>query len=339
MIPCRDQGCYLAEAIDSALHQTVQPIEVIVVNDGSTDETAAVAATYEDRIVYRDQPPMGVASARNTGIEAAQGRYLLFLDADDLLTPDAVARMAGEMDGRNDYLCLAGFRRFVRSADLYSEPDQLPSDAASWYRRVFEIDPLLVHRSVEQDGPLRLLPYLLYTNFGPPHCWMSAREMVVGVGRFDEALSGCADWDLWLRLALAGLQLHAIQSVTALYRTHAGTLSQQLDRMLEDRARVLLKAMRRHRQEPAWRYEWDRHLVQAAYRVRRRFIAHGVDSPLRHEIAGEIRRLRPRALPALRNVLLAAREMLVGDGWDHMALSYYRQRVPDLWQYYRADID
>ena len=87
IIPIYNYGHFLAEAIDSVMAQTYRPIEVIVVDDGSTDNTANIATSYPD-IQYIYQPNQGVSVARNTGISKARGRFIAFLDADDTWHPD-----------------------------------------------------------------------------------------------------------------------------------------------------------------------------------------------------------------------------------------------------------
>src|SRR5262245_46484951 len=90
IIPCYRQGRYLAQAIDSCLAQTHPDVEVIVVNDGSDDNTDEVARGYGDRIRYIPKRNGGVSAARNSGIAVATGRYLKFLDADDHLAPQQI---------------------------------------------------------------------------------------------------------------------------------------------------------------------------------------------------------------------------------------------------------
>jgi glycosyltransferase involved in cell wall biosynthesis len=87
IIPAFNAERFLAEAIDSALSQTLPPEEIIVVNDGSGDGTAGVAARYGSRINYLAQPNQGIGAARNAAIARASGAYLAFLDADDIWTP------------------------------------------------------------------------------------------------------------------------------------------------------------------------------------------------------------------------------------------------------------
>lgn len=88
IIPSFNHGKYLGEAIDSVLQQTYSPLEVIVIDDGSTDNTSDVIKPYLSRIQYHHQPNAGIAAARNAGIQLAQGDYLAFLDADDKWSAD-----------------------------------------------------------------------------------------------------------------------------------------------------------------------------------------------------------------------------------------------------------
>lgn len=99
VIPCHNYGRFLAAAIESVLGQSRPGIEVIVVDDGSTDDSAEVAARYPD-VAYVKQPNQGQAAAQNRGLEAAGGELVLFLDADDELTPGAVEALAGALRER-----------------------------------------------------------------------------------------------------------------------------------------------------------------------------------------------------------------------------------------------
>ncbi|MEX0882819.1 MAG: glycosyltransferase family A protein, partial [Cyclobacteriaceae bacterium] len=89
IIPCYNHGAYLSDAIESCLKQTYQAIEIIVVDDGSTDNTPEVAQLYPN-VKYIYQENQGLSSARNTGIKRSKGGFLVFLDADDLLFEDAI---------------------------------------------------------------------------------------------------------------------------------------------------------------------------------------------------------------------------------------------------------
>src|SRR3954464_13524952 len=102
VIPCYKQAQYLPEAIDSVLAQTYPAVECVVVNDGSPDDTEAVARGYGDRVRYVARPNGGISAARNSGSAVARGAYLKFLDADDHLHPEQVAWQMEAVGGRQD---------------------------------------------------------------------------------------------------------------------------------------------------------------------------------------------------------------------------------------------
>ena len=98
VIPCHDGERYVAEAIRSALAQSCTPHEVMVVDDGSTDRSVEIVRGFGDEVRLLRQPRSGAARARNHGAGLATGRYLAFLDADDLWTPDALARLVAALE-------------------------------------------------------------------------------------------------------------------------------------------------------------------------------------------------------------------------------------------------
>lgn len=100
IVPVFNGERYLWEALESIFAQTYRPIEVLVVDDGSTDGTGAVAASYGSRLRYLWQPNAGPAAARNRGLEAARGEFVAFLDADDLWHPEKLARQMARFAAR-----------------------------------------------------------------------------------------------------------------------------------------------------------------------------------------------------------------------------------------------
>ena len=112
VIPCFRQAHYLPMAVESAFSQSYPAVQTIVVNDGSDDETDSIARGYGDRIIYVSRQNGGLAVARNSGFSVAEGKYVVFLDADDLLCPDALLHAVGAMEGKDDRMCMIGFRVF-----------------------------------------------------------------------------------------------------------------------------------------------------------------------------------------------------------------------------------
>jgi len=102
IVPVYNGAATIAEAIDSALAQSYPSLEVIVVNDGSTDDTAEVLRHYAERIKVIDRPNGGIAAARNMGVAAANGEYLAFLDSDDIWAPTMIERTMAALDGTPD---------------------------------------------------------------------------------------------------------------------------------------------------------------------------------------------------------------------------------------------
>ena len=216
VMPAYNAGRYLAEAIESVLAQTGEPYELIVVDDGSTDDTAAVLAGYGERIRRARQEHEGVSVARNRGVEMARGELVAFLDADD---------------------------RFVL-------PTKLAEQAAR-----FEADPGLdiVHsgwRMIEADGtpgpvrePWRWAPALdlrawLLHHPVLPSAMMVRRATLERAGGFDPTLSVLEDVDLMLRLALAGAKAAWLEKVTVEYRRHGGGASGAVHRQGTALARI-----------------------------------------------------------------------------------------------------
>jgi glycosyltransferase involved in cell wall biosynthesis len=113
IIPVYNGEHYLREAIDSILAQLYRPLEIIVADDGSTDGTHAVIATYSNQVRYLSQPNRGPAAARNLGLRAALGDFVAFLDADDLWHSEKLARQMAQLQKRPEVdLCFAGYRNF-----------------------------------------------------------------------------------------------------------------------------------------------------------------------------------------------------------------------------------
>src|SRR5258708_11505359 len=199
VIPCYKQAEYLPAAVDSALEQTYAPVEVIVVNDGSPDDTKQVALSYGDRIVYIHRPNGGLSAARNTAIVRARGQYLKFLDSDDYLHPEQVAWQMEALAGREDCASLTATRLF-RDGKPEEYLDHVPQATA------FLPDLFLDH------------------DWGAPLAWLFPASLVRAAGGFDESLRFAQDWDSFTRLGLLGATLVVDRRVGCYYRQPPGSM-------------------------------------------------------------------------------------------------------------------
>jgi glycosyltransferase involved in cell wall biosynthesis len=215
IIPCYKQAEYLAGAIDSALAQTYSPVEVVVVNDGSPDDTEKVALSYGDAIVYVGRANGGLSAARNSGIACAKGRFLKFLDADDHLHPEQIAWQMEALAGREDLLSLTTVRLY-RDGRPDEYVDHVPTAAA-------------------------LLPDLFQDiDWGGTHGWLFPTVLVRKAGGFDETLRFAEDWEFFTRLGLLGAALVVDPRVGCYYRQRAGSMSADRGGMASTRARILV---------------------------------------------------------------------------------------------------
>lgn len=220
IIPTYNHAHYLPQAIQSVLAQTYPHWELIVVDDGSTDSTAEVVGCFADgRIRCIHQPNQGLASARNTGIHAAQGAYFAFLDADDQWKPQFLQT------------CVEALGADDRVAGVYC--------------RCYFVDQVgvvlpQIGGAVVADNAFRRR--LLEGGFFPPHAALVRAEVVRKVGLFDTHLegSGTEDWDLWLRTS-EGHVMRGLAEPLALYRVYPDSMSTNVARMQANRMAVLTK--------------------------------------------------------------------------------------------------
>lgn len=211
IIPTYNHARFVVQAVQSVLAQTYPHVEVIVVDDGSTDETAQVLEPFAGRIKVVKQANGGVAAARNHGFTFAQGHYLTFLDADDLFLPEKLARDV---------------------ALLEADP-AVGVAYCSWFYVAEDGEQVLGELRPRQNGDL--LEDLLLRRF---HCVPGAatirRTALEQVGLFDVNCAAAADTDLWVRLAYAGYRFASVDEPLFRYRSVAGSMSRQLTRQEQD---------------------------------------------------------------------------------------------------------
>jgi glycosyltransferase involved in cell wall biosynthesis len=223
IIPCYRQGRFLAEAIESALGQGDARVEVIVVNDGSPDDTGQVAARYQGRIKYIEQPNAGVCAARNEGVRHSTGDFLLFLDADDYLGRDMLSKMA-------------------QSLELRPEPDVVYCDCS-----FVDLGGRELFRLPADELPEDSFHALLERNLAPMHCVMMRRELAIRAGLFDGRWGGFwEDRDLYLRLSWRGARFARAAGAVAMYRQYPTSRSNNLRLLARGGRAVITENALRH---------------------------------------------------------------------------------------------
>ena len=199
VIPCFNAAPYVGAAIKSALNQTYDRVEVVVIDDGSTDDSLAVVRSYDSRITFLAKANAGACAARNDGLQLAKGEFVQFLDADDWLEPDAIANRISSFTG--DEGLVFGDRIHV------SDDGQLLTDYSSAHPT----------RGWESDDWIH---YVLITNIHtmePLH----RKEWACRVGGFDESFPQSQEPDFHLRLLLAGCNFAYSPGVVGAFRQHA----------------------------------------------------------------------------------------------------------------------
>ena len=194
IIPSFGQAQYLSEAIESVLDQTFKPHEIIVIDDGSTDGSLAIAKSYEPKIKVISQVNKGLASARNTGIMNATGDYILPLDADDMLYPNCIERITKEIEETHADIIPPSFKVFGLGNEIV----------------ILEKNPTL---EMFKAG----------NRFG----YFSAikRSVLLEVGGYSPRMTwGYEDYHLWFDLLKRGKTFSVIQEALVLYRVKENSM-------------------------------------------------------------------------------------------------------------------
>lgn len=232
----------ISAALQSALAQTYPPLEVVVCDDGSTDDTSTVLAGFGSAIRTIRQTNRGEAAAKNAAVAAARGDYVVVLDADDVFLPRRLEALAWLAQERPDL-------------------DVLTTDA------LLEANGVVLRRAyhAEWEFPANdQRKAILNNNFVFGLCAVR-RERWLAAGGFQEQLKFTADWEFWQRLVLSGSLVGLVDVPLALYRLSAGTLSADHSRLVQARLTVLALASARNDLTPR-----ERQVVASAMRRERR---------------------------------------------------------------------
>lgn len=177
IIPTYNRGRWIADAVQSVLNQTCANFELIVVDDGSTDDTSGILENFSDKITIIRTQNRGVSSARNTGIHSSRGELLAFLDSDDYWLKHKIERQIAFFEKNPKmHICQTG---------------------EIWIRKGRRVNPKKKHQKLGGRIFEKSLELCIIT----ASAVMMRRELLDEVGLFDEKMPACEDYDLWLRIS------------------------------------------------------------------------------------------------------------------------------------------
>ncbi len=231
VIPCFNQAGFVGEALQSVFEQTWSNFEVIVVNDGCTDDTAAVLAGVNDpRLRVLDQDNQGVAVARNRGIEAAAADFFLPLDADDRILPTMIAS------------CMARLLANPKLGYAYTHMDMFGE-----LNEVYKHAPYSFYRMLQENDASA--------------CAVVRKAAWVDAGGYGaEVMPGIADWDFWLRCGSHGWHGVLVPEALFQYRVRSGSMWEETKPRMDEARRQLRDAHQELYSEEGMariRREWD----------------------------------------------------------------------------------
>jgi glycosyltransferase involved in cell wall biosynthesis len=210
------QAC---RAVQSVREQDYPHVEILVVDDGSTDDTPHRLGVFQNRIYYIYRRNKGVSAARNTGIRLSRGKYIAFLDSDDLWQPEKTARQVAYLETHLEF-------RACQVGEI-------------WFRRGRRVNPKKIH--CKPSGWIFRESLRLCTV--SPSAVMVRRDLFEDVGLFDESLPACEDYDLWLRISSREPIALLPDSLVTKYGGHPDQLSRMTPCLDRYRIRSIVKVL------------------------------------------------------------------------------------------------
>jgi glycosyltransferase involved in cell wall biosynthesis len=212
VIPAYNAESTILETLESVLKQTFTDFEVLVINDGSTDNTQSlVEAVADPRVQIINYPNGGVCVARNRGIDLAKGDLITFLDADDLWTADKLERQWNALQEYPEAGVAYSWTYVMDMTQAKNSPTFHMSSQCQWSGNVYE--SLLLHNFIDSGSNVLI-----------------RREAIASVGEFDSSCAGCADWDYWIRLSVKW-PFVVVPKFQIFYRRTAGSMSSNVEVM------------------------------------------------------------------------------------------------------------
>jgi glycosyltransferase involved in cell wall biosynthesis len=233
---------FIRQTIDSVRRQTLTQWEMIVVDDGSTDGAIDIVrecAAADPRVRLVIQPNAGVAQARNRGIAAlsASTRYVMFLDHDDLLLPDALATLARALDDNQSHVAVHGVAQSIDERGAAQELEQAELFGDGYARFVLTSHG---HRRVSSDQPTTLEMLALACCIPTPGAGLIRRSALDAIGPFDPSVVSSDDWDVWIRLSRLG-SIGFVPTIVMQWRSHSSNSSRKWHSMSKSELKVRKK--------------------------------------------------------------------------------------------------
>lgn len=194
IIPCYNAAPFLRETLDSAIGQTHPALEVILVDDGSTDDSARIAESYAPPVQVIRQTNHGESVAMNAALAIARGDYVVFLGADDVLHPELLETQLRTLERDPRGVACTGFAFFT--------------------------DDITKAFGATMPHAKAFFPEIISGNLAPPSCWMAPRDIVIQAGCYHGPQRYFEDWDLWWRVGLTGAAYVPVDFVGFYYRQH-----------------------------------------------------------------------------------------------------------------------
>ena len=202
VVPCHNARRFLAETLESVFEQTYPNIEIVVVDDGSTDGSAELICSYGDKLKAEFGPNRGVSAARNRGTALAVGEFVQYLDADDIVPSDAIERRVAALQSSGADVAYSDWERFIENSTGVFEPGE---------------------RVAKQIKELDQNPTVAHLKFwAPPAALTYRRSIITKIGGWKEWLPVIQDARFLQDAALAGGQFVHVPGVGAKYRVHRG---------------------------------------------------------------------------------------------------------------------
>ena len=204
IVACYNQGHFIEDALNSILEQDYENFEVIIINDGSTDNTKEIVTEYSKKdawIKLINQKNQGLSAARNTGLKNSSGKFILFLDADDWLERDF-------------------FETYSNAFTLFPDFDLYRCGYSYWSADRQK----KYHTHIPtQDG--LIYPNVVNQNIGACHSILIRKSLADQLGEFDTSLKSCEDWDYWIRAGKVGAKIKSIPQDLVGYRYITDSMS------------------------------------------------------------------------------------------------------------------